>query len=191
MVFVIDGSKSIRESEGTSDLDNWFQILNFIRIGISHWPGDGVRVGPNNALIGVVVFGNDAVVQMQFGEHDNFDDFAVSSKLNISSLPEGVSATLESGRYVLSYSRGRFDLVKYSILRIFYQTEIMNGWRFCQVKKNQKIREKLGSGWVGQAPTRIFFFEILSFREFLRCFHVSECFKKKNLTRPLKEIMNG
>ena len=29
---------------------------------------------------------------------------------------------------------------------------------FCQVKKNQKIREKLGSGWVGQAPTRIFFF---------------------------------
>ena len=26
---------------------------------------------------------------------------------------------------------------------------------FCQVKKNQKIREKLGSGWVGQAPTRI------------------------------------
>ena len=24
---------------------------------------------------------------------------------------------------------------------------------FCQVKKNQKIREKLGSGWVGQAPT--------------------------------------
>ena len=29
---------------------------------------------------------------------------------------------------------------------------------FCQVKKNQKIREKLGSGWVGQAPTRIFLF---------------------------------
>ena len=32
---------------------------------------------------------------------------------------------------------------------------------FCQVKKNQKIREKLGSGWVGQAPTRISFLEIL------------------------------
>ena len=31
-------------------------------------------------------------------------------------------------------------------------------WGFCQIKKNPKIREKLGSGWVGQAPTRIFFF---------------------------------
>ena len=29
---------------------------------------------------------------------------------------------------------------------------------FCQVKKIQKIREKLGSGWVGQAPNRIWFF---------------------------------
>ena len=29
---------------------------------------------------------------------------------------------------------------------------------FCQVKKNPKIREKLGSGWAGQAPTRILFF---------------------------------
>ena len=28
---------------------------------------------------------------------------------------------------------------------------------FCQVKKNPKIREKLGSGWVAQATTRIFF----------------------------------
>ena len=186
MVFVIDGSKSIRESEGTSDLDNWFQILNFIRIGISHWPGDGVRVGPNNALIGVVVFGNDAVVQMQFGEHDNFDDFAVSSKLNISSLPEGVSATLESGRYVLSYSRGRFDLVKYSILRIFYQTEIMNGWGFCQVKKNQKIREKLGSGWVGQAPTRIFFLKFCRFVSFCVVFMFPNVSKKKTWQDPLK-----
>ena len=26
---------------------------------------------------------------------------------------------------------------------------------FCQVEKNPKIREKLGSGWVGQALTRI------------------------------------
>ena len=26
---------------------------------------------------------------------------------------------------------------------------------FCQVKKNPKIREKLGSGWVGQGPTWI------------------------------------
>ena len=28
---------------------------------------------------------------------------------------------------------------------------------FCQVKKNPKIREKLGSGWVGQAPIRNIF----------------------------------
>ena len=28
---------------------------------------------------------------------------------------------------------------------------------FCQVKKISKIQEKLGSGWVGQAPTRISF----------------------------------
>ena len=35
---------------------------------------------------------------------------------------------------------------------------------FCQVKRNPKIREKLGSGWVGQAPTRIcLFFENLVF----------------------------
>ena len=27
---------------------------------------------------------------------------------------------------------------------------------FCQAKKIQKIREKLRSGWVGQAPTRTF-----------------------------------
>ena len=29
---------------------------------------------------------------------------------------------------------------------------------FCQVKKIKKIREKLGSGWVGQALTRILIF---------------------------------
>ena len=42
----------------------------------------------------------------------------------------------------------------------------------CQVKKNQKIREKLRSGWVGQAPTRIFFFflEILYFSVFFFVF---------------------
>ena len=33
-----------------------------------------------------------------------------------------------------------------------------NSKRFCQVKKNPKIREKLGSGWVGKVATRIFFF---------------------------------
>ena len=29
------------------------------------------------------------------------------------------------------------------------------GKGFCQVERNKKIKEKLGSGWVGQAPTRI------------------------------------
>ena len=42
--------------------------------------------------------------------------------------------------------------------------------------KLKKIREKLGSGWVGQAPTRIFFFEISCF---LCCFHDSKCFQKE------------
>ena len=47
-----------------------------------------------------------------------------------------------------------------------------------KLKKNQKIREKLGSGWVGQAPTRIssFFGNIVFFCVvFLRC----TCFPKK------------
>ena len=35
---------------------------------------------------------------------------------------------------------------------------------FEKLKKNPKIREKLGSGWVGQAPTRIInFFENVVF----------------------------
>ena len=29
---------------------------------------------------------------------------------------------------------------------------------FCHGKNNTKFREKLGSGWVGEAPTRIIFF---------------------------------
>ena len=53
---------------------------------------------------------------------------------------------------------------------------------FCQVKKNPKIREKLGSGWVGQALTRIFFFGkcCVFFVIFVlfSCFQVFE--KKKN-----------
>ena len=49
---------------------------------------------------------------------------------------------------------------------------------FCQVKKNPKIREKLGSEWVGQAQTRIFFWggNIV----FFVCFFVLYMFKKKN-----------
>ena len=52
---------------------------------------------------------------------------------------------------------------------------------FCQVKRKPNIREKLGSGWVGQAQTRILIFwgESLRFCVFLCCFHVS----KKKLIR--------
>ena len=49
---------------------------------------------------------------------------------------------------------------------------------FCQVKKNPKIREKLGSGWVGGSQDGFVFF--WKFCVFLSCFfavHVSE--KKK------------
>ena len=41
---------------------------------------------------------------------------------------------------------------------------------FCQVKTNTKIREKLGSGFVGQAATRILFFKCCVF---LSCFFVN------------------
>ena len=56
---------------------------------------------------------------------------------------------------------------------------------FCQVKKNPKIREKLGSGWVGQAPNGIiiifwkFCVFCVFFVCFMCCFHVSK--KKKKL----------
>ena len=32
---------------------------------------------------------------------------------------------------------------------------------FVKLKKIKKIREKLGSGWVGQVPTRTFFFHVV------------------------------
>ena len=53
---------------------------------------------------------------------------------------------------------------------------------FVKLKKNQKIREKLGSGWVGQVPTRIllFFWKFCIFFLCVLFFHVSKCFKKKN-----------
>ena len=58
---------------------------------------------------------------------------------------------------------------------------MFKGKGFCQVEKNPKIPEKLGSGWVGQAPTRISFFfgYIVLFVLFFRC----TCFKKKKLDR--------
>ena len=54
----------------------------------------------------------------------------------------------------------------------------------CQVKENLKIREKLESGWVGQAPTRIFFFyKCCVFWCFLCLLAFFKCFKKKKLDR--------
>ena len=53
---------------------------------------------------------------------------------------------------------------------------------FCQVKKNPKIREKLGSGWVGQLPTRILiFFGNVMFFVFFCCFHAPTYLKKKKI----------
>ena len=49
---------------------------------------------------------------------------------------------------------------------------------FCQIKKNQKIREKLGSGWVGQATTQNFFFGGGGNFVFFVCFFVLfSCFQ--------------
>ena len=60
---------------------------------------------------------------------------------------------------------------------------------FCQVKKIPKIRKKLGSGWVGQAPTRIFFFfEILCF---LCVFYIVFMFSKKNIKKWIGEWVSG
>ena len=51
----------------------------------------------------------------------------------------------------------------------------------CQVKKMRKIREKLGSGWVGQAPTRILFYswKCCVFFCFCVCFLLLYMFPKK------------
>ena len=55
---------------------------------------------------------------------------------------------------------------------------------FVKLKKFQKSEKKLGSRWVGQAPTRIFFF--LKYSVFLCCFfvvHVSKLDKTPKLSR--------
>ena len=52
------------------------------------------------------------------------------------------------------------------------------GKGFCQVKKNPKIREKLGSGWVGQAPNRILIFS-LKCCVFFVLFSCFQLFQKK------------
>ena len=51
---------------------------------------------------------------------------------------------------------------------------------FCQVEKNPKIREKLGSGWVGQVLTRIwcFFWKFCVFVLFFVVVHVSKKYLK-------------
>ena len=50
---------------------------------------------------------------------------------------------------------------------------------FCQIEKIKKIREKLGSGWVGQAPTRIIiFFGNVVFFVLFSCFQM---FQKKKI----------
>ena len=78
VVFVIDGSRTIRDNLGMSEQDNWVDIMNFIRIGMSRWPGGVDAIGPSGAQIGIAVFSDDATIEMEFGEHDNYDDFAVS-----------------------------------------------------------------------------------------------------------------
>ena len=59
-----------------------------------------------------------------------------------------------------------------------------NAKGFCQVKKIPKIRQKLGSVWVGQAPTRIFIFggNLVFFGVFL-CFFMFPNFSKKKITK--------
>ena len=58
------------------------------------------------------------------------------------------------------YNNASFILLQY--LSRGSMNGVVCAWGFCQVKKNRKIREKLGSGWVGQAPTlkkpQFFFF---------------------------------
>ena len=50
---------------------------------------------------------------------------------------------------------------------------------FCQVKKIPKIRVKLESGWLGQAPTRIIIFFINFFFFVCVLFSCFQMFQKK------------
>ena len=60
---------------------------------------------------------------------------------------------------------------------------------FCQDKKNQKIREKLGSEWVGRGPTQIFIFlgEILCFLVLLMLLSCFQMFQKRKQLFNLRE----
>ena len=48
---------------------------------------------------------------------------------------------------------------------------------FVKLKKNPKIRKKLGSGWVGGSSPSSDYNFVLEMLCFLCCFHVSKCFK--------------
>ena len=63
---------------------------------------------------------------------------------------------------------------------ITYISGIIQG--FCQLKENPKIREKLGSGWVCPAPTRICFL-FWKFCVFCAVFVVVHVSKKQTLDR--------
>ena len=58
---------------------------------------------------------------------------------------------------------------------MWVQSHLAKG--FCQVEKIPKIREKLGSGWVGEAPSRILIFFFECFILFVFC--VVFMFQKK------------
>ena len=92
------------------------------------------------------------------------------SLLHPSASAHGISS---NAIHVCSFSRDAW----YSN---FFHLAIYKG--FCQVTTNPKIREKLGSGWVGQAITMIliFFLEMLCF---LCYFHVSNSFQKTEKIR--------
>ena len=59
-------------------------------------------------------------------------------------------------------------LMATSSMYLFIRLPWLEPQGFCQVEKNPKIREKLGNGWVGQAPTRILiiFLNVVSFCDF-------------------------
>ena len=84
---------------------------------------------------------------------------------------KGLSANQQSTIMVLTRYISRpinvSDVIRLNEMRVL-ASKFTNVWipkGFCQVKKNPKIREKLGSGWVGQASTRI----IIFFRNVFLC----------------------
>ena len=62
------------------------------------------------------------------------------------------------------------------LLMLFQRGACCNAKGVCQVKKNQKIREKLGSGWVGGPNSDFFFLPFFVFFVLFSCF---QTFPKK------------